>query len=155
MMGAFVLNDDTPVRKLTSADLIDGLDMTTPNYRAQTSFLKAFENLIQFDRMYFSCEDSSNKVTMMSTAGHFASNDYLINATNARPPTQYWARKSINQPFVEAMDSLMSDEKIDIEDRPYKNLYLGQDGKNISFSDDTAQCLGSNSDWLRYEWQLY
>ena len=78
----------SPIRFLKSEDLIDGLDITSPNYLAHTSFIKTLNSLMHFDKFYIGCNrgnawfDLSNKLTVDSG---FALVNYLTNEGDERP----------------------------------------------------------------------
>ncbi|XP_066925276.1 uncharacterized protein [Clytia hemisphaerica] len=148
-----VMNDDKPVTDLTADHLVDGLDLTVPNFRALTSFIQAYEKLVQFDTLVLQCyRQNMTNIKLKSVYFHFSILNYFINATNTRPEfAGKWWLIVDNEPWNGATsDGFISNSNVDVEERFYKNLFKASNGLEITFSDNLGKCLSIEDEWRSY-----
>ena len=155
-----IQNNGQEVTDLKSEDLVDGLDLVNgADRRAHTSFLQAFEKLIQFDQIRFKCWRRINgndyyaeiRPTVGNMNSQYQTLSYFIGEYESRPAKgRFFAYSDIPEYSWSWIDNKSSDSNLQSEERPYKNLVLGQNGFNFTFEPDSQQCFREEGGFVRF-----
>ena len=87
----------------------------------------------------------------MSGLSHYRTLDYFIGEYEYRPAKGSLFAYSDTPDYAWGwIDNKSSDENLQSEERPFKNLILGQNGFNFTFGPDSQQCFGPEGDFVKF-----
>ncbi|XP_066920368.1 uncharacterized protein [Clytia hemisphaerica] len=155
-----ITNSNSEIRDLSDIDLVDGLDLTNGLFRAKASFLNNLQKLIYFDKIYFRCSQTNGGATysfvnrIVNDLVNYRQAKYFTGDNYWKPVVTHWAwvPNSLGYTWDPEDGKLSTRSSVLKEDRPFKNVVIGNDGKHFTFSDDQPkQCFGNVWDWFKIE----
>ena len=149
-----------PVRELTEASFVDGLDISLGNYRAHSSFIRVAKILLEFETIRMKCiQDSTQWSTLGNKRQAFFKNYNVIRYFSGKGDTWpeeatiYW-RYSLNDSTssypIDPVGDALSTDNVEREYRPFKDVYIGNDGLKMTFTNESQQCFGPEGVYENY-----
>eukprot|EP00111_Clytia_hemisphaerica_P000138 TCONS_00000324-protein len=149
----------TPVKELTAASMEDGLVLEN-NYRAHASFLRMAKILMNFETIRMKCVRNTTDLVILGNKRQSSATDfnvirYFSGESDSRPVerTAYWRSNLNGVPNnypIDAVDDLLSADNVEKEYRPFKDIYIGNDGLKMTFTNESQQCFGPEGDYNNY-----
>ena len=144
------------MRELKDVDLVDGLDISTGQYRAHTSFIRKMEQLLNFDGIRFSCAFRNGSTNYWHEFKNNGFNSdvlkYFTGNSDVRPAEGLMSLGTNQKDYiVDAVDEMISSESINFEERTYKDILLNKDGLHLTFGNSSKHCFNKEDDFVRFE----
>ncbi|XP_066912612.1 uncharacterized protein [Clytia hemisphaerica] len=156
--------DQAPVKELKAASMEDGLVLEN-NYRAHASFLRMAKILMNFETIRMKCVRNTTELVSLGNKRQASDADfnvirYFSGESDSRPveTTSSW-RSRLNGVWddypIDAVDDLLSADNVEKEYRPFKDIYIGNDGLKMTFTNESQQCFGPEGDFNHYLLEVY
>ena len=144
------------VRELKDVDLVDGLDISTGQYRAHTSFIKRMEQLLDFNDIRFSCAfrySSTNYWHDFVTRLNSDAIKYFTGNNNIRPAEGSMQLITNGDFVIDTVDEMLSSNSsvANVEERTFKDILLNKDGFHLTFGNHSKHCFNEEGEFLRFE----
>ena len=91
------------------------------------------------------------RINMKNQQPIYRALDYFIGEYNVRPAKGNTVTSNTIPDFPsDWVDDSASDANLQSEERPFKNLVVGQNGLNFTFAPDSQQCFGEEGDFVKF-----